>query len=53
MAARVLVRFEPRKTRLQSGSAVAVEAISEATIQLLLGHGGDDETDRRARRLFR
>jgi AcrR family transcriptional regulator len=34
-----LVAFEPRKTPLQARSAVTVEAISEATIQLLLRHG--------------
>jgi AcrR family transcriptional regulator len=31
--------FEPRKTPVQARSAVTVEAISEATIQVLLSHG--------------
>jgi hypothetical protein len=39
MAADVLVAYEPRKTPLQARSAVTVEAISEATIQVLLSHG--------------
>ncbi len=34
-----LLTFEPRKTPIQARSAVTVEAISEATIQVLLSHG--------------
>jgi hypothetical protein len=33
--------FEPRKTPVQARSAVTVEAISEAAIQVLLSHGAD------------
>jgi AcrR family transcriptional regulator len=36
-----VVAFEPRKTPLQARSTVTVEAISEATIQVLLSHGTD------------
>lgn len=39
MPAAALVAFEPRKTPIQARSAVTVEAISEATVQLLLRHG--------------
>ncbi len=39
MAANALVAFEPRKTPVQARSAVTVDAISEATIQVLLRHG--------------
>ena len=41
MLADTLSAFEPRKTPVQARSAVTVEAISEATIQVLLSHGGD------------
>ena len=41
MPADTLSAFEPRKTPVQARSAVTVEAISEATIQVLLSHGGD------------
>jgi len=41
MSSNVLVGFEPRKTPVQARSAVTVEAISEATIQVLLSHGSD------------
>jgi AcrR family transcriptional regulator len=34
-----LVAYEPRKTPIQARSTVTVEAISEATIQVLLSHG--------------
>lgn len=37
----VLVAFEPRKMPVQARSPVAVEAISEATIQVLLSHGAE------------
>lgn len=39
MPADAIVAFEPRKTPTQARSAVTVEAISEATIQVLLSHG--------------
>jgi AcrR family transcriptional regulator len=39
MPADAVVAFEPRKTPLQARSTVTVEAISEATIQVLLSHG--------------
>src|SRR6202030_4853108 len=39
MPADTIVAFEPRKTPLQARSTVTVEAISEATIQVLLSHG--------------
>ena len=39
MPADALVAFEPRKTPIQARSTVTVEAISEATIQVLLSHG--------------
>jgi AcrR family transcriptional regulator len=41
MAADVLVAFEPRKMPVQARSAVTVEAISEAAIQVLLSHGAE------------
>src|SRR6516165_9635344 len=41
MLADTLSAFEPRKTPVQARSAVTVEAISEATIQVLLSQGGD------------
>ena len=47
MAADVLVAFEPRKRPIQARSAVTVEAISEATIQVLLSHGGERLTTTR------
>ena len=34
-----LVAYEPRKTPIQARSTLTVEAISEATIQVLLSHG--------------
>jgi len=34
-----LVAFQPRKTPIQARSTATVEAISEATIQVLLSHG--------------
>jgi len=39
MPAHALRRFEPRKTPVQRRAAVTVDAISEATIQVLLKHG--------------
>jgi AcrR family transcriptional regulator len=42
-----LVLFEPRKTPVQARSAVTVEAISEATIQILLSHGSNRLTTTR------
>jgi AcrR family transcriptional regulator len=39
--------FEPRKTPVQARATVTVEAISEATIQVLLAHGGDRLTTTR------
>jgi AcrR family transcriptional regulator len=47
MAADVLVAFEPRKRPIQARSAVTVEAISEATIQVLLKHGEERLTTTR------
>jgi len=47
MAADTLVAFEPRKTPVQARSTVTVEAISEATIQILLTHGADRLTTTR------
>ena len=39
MAANALVAFEPRKTPVQARATVTVEAISEATVQVLLSQG--------------
>jgi AcrR family transcriptional regulator len=39
MRANALLALEPRKTPVQARSAVTVQAISEATIQVLLSHG--------------
>jgi AcrR family transcriptional regulator len=47
MAADVPVAFEPRKTPIQARSAVTVEAISEATIRVLLSHGAERLTTTR------
>jgi len=47
MAADAVVAFEPRKTPTQARSTVTVEAISEATIQVLLSHGADRLTTTR------
>ena len=41
------VAFEPRKTPVQARSTVTVEAISEATVQVLLSHGADRLTTTR------
>jgi AcrR family transcriptional regulator len=41
------IAFEPRKTPVQARSAVTVDAISEATIQVLLSHGTDRLTTTR------
>lgn len=42
-----ILAFEPRKTPIQARSAVTVEAISEATIQVLLSHGAERLTTTR------
>jgi len=47
MLANTLVAFQPRKTPLQARSTVTVEAISEATIQVLLSHGEERFTTTR------
>src|ERR1700723_3749376 len=47
MPADAVVAFEPRKTPLQARSMVTVEAIAEATIQVLLSHGADRLTTTR------
>src|ERR1700741_171577 len=47
MPADALVAFEPRKTPVQARAAVTVEAIFEATIQVLLSHGADRLTTTR------
>jgi AcrR family transcriptional regulator len=47
MPADALVAFEPRKTPVQARAAVTVEAIFEATIQILLSHGADRLTTTR------
>jgi len=39
MATGTLTAFEPRKTPVQERAGVTVEAISEATVQVLLTHG--------------
>jgi len=50
MPADALVAFEPRKTPVQTRSRVTVEAISEATIQVLLSHGAERLTTTRIAR---
>jgi AcrR family transcriptional regulator len=47
MPVATLTAFEPRKTPVQARSTVTVEAISEATIQVLLTHGADRLTTTR------
>ena len=47
MGGEALGAFEPRKTPVQARAAVTVEAISEATIQVLLAHGADRLTTTR------
>jgi AcrR family transcriptional regulator len=47
MPADALVALEPRKTPIQARSTVTVEAISEATIQVLLSHGAEQLTTTR------
>src|SRR5580704_13823506 len=42
-----LIAFEPRKTPVQARSTVTVEAISEATVQVLLSQGADRLTTTR------
>jgi AcrR family transcriptional regulator len=47
MSASALTALEPRKTPVQARATVTVEAIFEATIQILLTHGGDRLTTTR------
>ena len=47
MAADALAAFEPRKTPIQARATVTVEAISEATIQVLLTQGAERLTTTR------
>ena len=47
MPANALIGFEPRKTPIQARSTLTVEAISEATIQVLLSHGTERLTTTR------
>lgn len=47
MSTHTVAAFEPRKTPVQARSAVTVEAISEAAIQILLTHGSDRLTTTR------
>ena len=47
MADQARAAFEPRKTPVQARSTLTVEAISEATIQVLLTHGTDRLTTTR------
>ena len=47
MSASPLTAFEPRKTPVQARATVTVDAIFEATIQILLTHGGDRLTTTR------
>jgi AcrR family transcriptional regulator len=47
MPANALIGFEPRKTPMQARSTLTVEAISEATIQVLLSHGTERLTTTR------
>src|ERR1700685_4313866 len=47
MPAEAQSAFEPRKTPVQARAAVTVQAISEATIQVLLSHGTDRLTTTR------
>ena len=47
MAADALTAFEPRKTPIQARATVTVEAISEATIQILLSQGAERLTTTR------
>src|ERR1700734_636323 len=47
MSTHKVATFEPRKTPVQARATVTVEAISEATIQILLGFGLDGLTTTR------
>jgi AcrR family transcriptional regulator len=47
MPAATLTAFAPRKTPVQARAEVTVEAICEATIQVLLSHGADQLTTTR------
>ena len=47
MPAATLIAFEPRKTPVQARAEVTVEAICEATIQVLLSHGAERLTTTR------
>lgn len=50
MAHALLSTLEPRKTPVQARSAVTVEAIAEATVQVLLSHGAERLTTTRVAR---
>lgn len=47
MSPETQIALEPRKTPVQARAAVTVEAISEATIQVLLSHGAERLTTTR------
>jgi AcrR family transcriptional regulator len=47
MSTNTITAFEPRKTPIQARSMVTVEAIFEATIQVLLSHGAERLTTTR------
>jgi len=47
MSTNTVVAFEPRKTPIQARSTVTVQAISEATIQVLISHGAERLTTTR------
>src|SRR6202161_4397083 len=47
MPTNTITGFEPRKTPIQARSAVTVEEIAEATIQVLLRHGAQRLTTTR------
>jgi AcrR family transcriptional regulator len=47
MPASAIIAFEPRKMPIQARSTATVEAISEATIQVLLSHGAERLTTTR------
>jgi AcrR family transcriptional regulator len=47
MPAEALLAFEPRKKPIQARSTATVDAISEATIQVLLSHGAERLTTTR------
>ena len=47
MPAATITAFEPRKTPVQARAEITVEAICEATIQVLLSHGAERLTTTR------